>query len=71
MLLKLSQSEDCNCPVLTEEAKGRLRVKALVVVEMLKILPEVPVEIFWLRTTLPLTPMVEVPVMLMPVPEMR
>lgn len=44
MLLKFNQSEDCSCPVLREEANGRLMVKELVEVEMLKMLPAVPVE---------------------------
>ena len=44
LLLKIVKSEDCNCPVLTAEANGRLIVRELVEVEMLKIFPDVPVE---------------------------
>jgi len=61
LLLKVVQSVFCNWPVLLMEAKGKFRVKELVVVEMLKILPAVPVEI--LVMTLPDKLMeVEVPI---------
>ena len=45
MLLKVVQSPACNCPVLETEANGKLIVRELVEVEMLKIFPEVPVAI--------------------------
>jgi hypothetical protein len=44
LLLKLVQSPLCSWPVFTEDANGRLMVKELVVVEMLNMLPAVPVE---------------------------
>ena len=44
MLLKVNQSADDSWPVLVILAVGRLTTKALVEVEMLKILPAVPVE---------------------------
>lgn len=63
MLLKFKKSEPWSWPVLTAEAIGRLMVKLLVEVEMLKIEPEVPVAMFWLRTTLlPKEMLVEVPI---------
>ena len=43
-MLKVSQSEAWSWPVLTAEEKGRLMVRELVEVEMLKMVPEVPVE---------------------------
>jgi len=52
--------------VLVIEAKGRLITRELVEVEILKIVPDVPVET--LAITLPLTAMVEVPEMEIPVP---
>lgn len=66
LLLKLRKSVAWSWPVLTMEAKGRFRVKELVEVEILKILPRVPVAIFIM--TLVFIPMVEVLVMEMPVP---
>ncbi len=46
--LNLDQSEADNCPVLTAEAVGKFKTKALaepfVEVEILKIVPDVPVE---------------------------
>ena len=44
-MLKVSQSVFKSWPVLAPEAKGKFKVKELVVVEILKMLPEVPVEI--------------------------
>ena len=52
LLLKVAQSAPVNWPVLLMEAKGRLMVKELVVVEMLKILPAVPVATASLESTL-------------------
>ena len=44
LLLKVKKSVPCNWPVLTALAKGRLRVRELLEVEILKMLPAVPVE---------------------------
>lgn len=44
MLLKLVQSVERSCPVAEREAKGKLIANEFVEVEMLKIVPEVPVE---------------------------
>ncbi len=44
LLLKITKSLPWSCPVFTPEAKGRFIVRELVEVEMLKMLPEVPVE---------------------------
>lgn len=43
LLLKVNQSAEDSWPVLLKEAVGRLRVMEVVVVAMLKMLPEVPV----------------------------
>ena len=55
LLLKVPQSVAWSWPVLTREAKGRLRVRELLEVEMLKMLPAVPVETLpiILLTTIP------------------
>ena len=45
MLLKVSQSVPWSWPVLTPEAKGRFKVKVLLVRLALKIFPAVPVAI--------------------------
>src|SRR5207249_590365 len=42
------KSAACNCPVLLMVEKGRLMTRELVVVEMLKMLPAVPVLTFWI-----------------------
>jgi hypothetical protein len=75
LLLKLKKSEPWSWPVLVIEAKGRLMTRLLVEVEMLKILPELPVETFWI-TELASVIWVEVPIktfwppeILSPVPE--
>ena len=66
LLLKLKKSEAESWPVLLMEEKGRLKTAELVEVEILKILPEVPVETFII--TLLVTARVEVPDRAMPVP---
>ena len=48
LLLNVKKSVACSWPVLLMEAKGRLITKALLEVEMLKMLPAVPVETFWI-----------------------
>ena len=60
-MLKVVKSAACSWPVLTVEAKGRLIVKLLVLVEMLKILPVVPVETL-VMTLAPREMVVEVPI---------
>ena len=47
-MLKVPQSALDNWPVLTMEAVGILITRALVEVVMLKMLPKVPVETFWM-----------------------
>ena len=44
LLLNVSQSAEASCPVLVMLAVGKLITKALVEVEILKMLPAVPVE---------------------------
>jgi hypothetical protein len=52
LLLKVNQSAAESSPVLVMLAVGRFKVRELVVVEMLKMFPAVPVEMFWLRRML-------------------
>ena len=60
LLLKVAQSEASSWPVLEMEEKGKLIVSELVEVEMLKILPAVPVETLVMTLLLKLI-VVEVP----------
>jgi hypothetical protein len=60
LLLKFIKSVGCNWPVFIPLAKGRLILSELVLVEILKIFPAVPVETFVI-TLLPKVICVEVP----------
>jgi hypothetical protein len=61
LLLKVAQSLESSCPVLLILANGKFMVSEFVVVLMLKMLPEVPVEIF-VMTLLERVIWVEVPI---------
>ena len=71
LLLNVVQSVKDSCPVAAEEAMGKLMVKELVVVLMLKMLPMVPVETVVI-TLAPRAMVVEVPKrMPLPSPEVK